>query len=331
MSPLDPRDDGVHRPDPARERWRESWYFKWWDFGQALGGDTTIGYRPARGHSGALNVLWGDGLPTLVAAELDHAPDHTRPHPVAGLTYEQEEPFGAWRIRFDGHLNDGGALAACDPAAVVPAGDSAGVATVPVAYDLRFAPDRPAYRYRDDPQWDGLFDGHVNEVGRVTGTVTIDGVTRAIDGRGCKDHSWGVRDWARPHGWRWVDMLFGDGGPELSLWRATFDGERWRQDGAIYAGSGAAVVAEPIVAFEESVSWADRPGAPRPARWEFAAASASHRLAGSAEIVCAVPLVYPIRDEHGRRTTAWIDRCRYRAVLEDGREAVGTVEFQRRV
>jgi hypothetical protein len=325
MTPVEPRHDLMHAPDLTRPRWRESFYFKFWDFRHRLGGDSTIGYRPARGHSGSLNIVWGHDIPTLVASEFDHAPDHATPYPVRGLSYERlEEPFGPWRIRFAGRLNDGGSDTGCDPHAVAPASEAE---SVPVSYDLLFTPDHPPHLYRENPEWDGLFDGHVDEVGRVTGTLTVGTTTYEIDGRGCKDHSWGQRDWARPRGWRWADLLFGDGGPEASLWRATFDGEQWLQDGAIYAGG----VADPLHAFAENATFARRPRAPRPATWSFDLRSAAHAIQGEAELLRVLPLAFPMRDEHGTEMTAWIDRCLYACTTTDGRQGAGTVEFQSRV
>ncbi|MDO8212417.1 hypothetical protein [Conexibacter sp. CPCC 206217] len=319
---VDPLHDLMHAPDLARPRWRESFYFKFWDFNHQLGGDSTIGYRPARGHSGSLNIIWGRELPTLVASELDHAPDHAVPHPAGGLSYEPVEPFGPWRLRFDGRLNDGGSAVGCDPRAVRAADSS----SVPVSYDLLFTPEQPAHIYRENPAWDGLFDGHVDEVGRVTGTLTVDGTTYEIDARGCKDHSWGQRDWARPHGWRWADLLFPEG-PEASLWRATFDGDEWLQDGAIYAGGEA----DPLTSFAERATFAPRDRAPRPQRWSFDLQSARHAITGEAELLRVIPLRFPMRDEHGTAMTAWIDRCLYASTTTDGRHGAGTVEFQSRV
>ena len=44
----------------------------------------------------------------------------------------------------------------------------------------------------------------------VSGTVTVDGETFAVDGQGQRDHSWGVRDWWA-FGWCWCSMRLEDG------------------------------------------------------------------------------------------------------------------------
>ena len=323
--PINPGDDLVHPPDPARERWRESYYFHVFDFRLGVGVFSSIGYRPSKGYSGSLHGVWGPGRPTLVATERAPHESHDDAHLVCGLRYGALEPLGAWRVGFDGRLNDAGTDPAVPLAAMEPVADSP-CRDVPVAYDLTFTPDQPAYRYREDPEWDGLFDGHIDEVGRVTGTITLDGETHAFDGRGCKDHSWGVRDWARPHGWRWADMLFEEG-PEVSFWRVTFDGRRWIHDGAVYADGAT----EPLESFEETVSFVTRDRADRPERWEFALGTARRELRGRAEIVAVVPMLFGIRGEQGRKAFMWNDKAVYRLELQDGRVGVGTAEFQFRV
>lgn len=266
--------------------------------------------------------MWGPDRPTLVATERARHGAHDDDHLVTGLSYRALEPLGPWELAFDGALNDAGTEVAVGLEAMDQVADSPW-ASVPVSYALIFTPDQPAYKYREDPEW----DGHVDEVGWVTGTITVDGRTHDFDGRGCKDHSWGVRDWARPKGWRWADMLFEEG-PEVSFWRVTFDGERWIHDGCVYADGAT----EAIDRFEETLTFAPREPADRPARWEFALTTVTGRaLRGRAEILRVVPLLFPIRDEHGARATMWNDRTVYRLVLDDGRVGVGSAEFQFRV
>jgi hypothetical protein len=324
MSPVDfdPKHDLVHTPDPERERWRESYYFQFIDFKLGIGGYHGPGYRPVKGYSGVLNVLWGLDVPTLVATEKGRYTTHDAVHPVGGLQWDILEPLKRWRIRFDGRLNDGGGDPAIPVEAVTSAAEASG-RLVDAAFDLIFERDQPAYLYREDPRWDGLFDGHIDEVGRVTGSLRMGEKTYEIDGRGSKDHSWGVRDWGKPRGWRWVDMLFEDG-PELTVWRATFDGTNWLDDGAIYVDG----TAEPVTAFSESVTFAPRPRADRPDLWEFDVRSENHVVRGRAEILRVVPLLFGFRDEDGNRGTMWNDRTVFRCETEDGRIGYGSAEFQ---
>ncbi len=324
MSPVDvdPRHDLVHTPDPNRERWRESYYFQFFDFNLGIGGFHGPGYRPMKGYSGVLNVLWGVDRGAMVATEKGRYESHDAVHPVGGLEWEIIEPLKKWRIRFDGMLNEGGLDPSVPVEAVVAAAEGEGP-QVAAAFDLEFVRDQPAYLYREDPRWDGLFDGHIDEVGTVTGSLRIGDDSVEINGRGCKDHSWGVRDWGKPQGWRWADMLFEEG-PELTVWRATFDGEEWLDDGAIYVDGAA----EPITSFSESVTFAPRPRADRPAVWDFDIASENHRVRGSAEILYVFPLLFPFRTRDGKRGIMWNDRSVFRCETDDGRVGYGSAEFQ---
>jgi hypothetical protein len=92
-------------------------------------------------------------------------------HPVGGFTWDILEPLKKWRIRFDGQLNVGGH----DPPSPSRRGrraDGTGE-KVDVSYDLIFERDKPAYIYDENPEWDGLFDGHIDEVGTVKGTLRV--------------------------------------------------------------------------------------------------------------------------------------------------------------
>jgi hypothetical protein len=324
MSPtdFDPVHDFVHTPDPERERWRESYYFQFVDFKQGIGGYHGPGYRPKKGYTGVLHLLWRLGGPTLVATEKGSYTRHDAVHPVGGFHWEILEPLKTWRIKFDGQLNDAGADPALPVEAVVAAADGTG-GKVDLSYELIFDRDKPAYLYDENPQWDGLFDGHIDEVGTVKGKLRLGAETFEIDGRGSKDHSWGVRDWGKPKGWRWVDMLFEEG-PEVTVWRATFDGTHWIDDGAIYLDGAA----EKVLSFAESVEFVARPRADRPASWKFDIASENHRLRGRGEMICVAPLLFPFRTREGARGMLWNDRTVFRCELDDGRVGYGSAEFQ---
>ena len=325
MSPtaFDPRHDLVHEPDPGVERWRESYYFQFVDFRQGIGGYHGPGFRPAKGYMGVLHLLWGHDLGSLVATEKGRYTTHDAVHPMGGFEWEIVEPLKTWRIRFDGRLNDGGRDVAVPVEAVVGVDDGPGE-KVDVSYDLVFDRDKPAYMYDPNPEWDGLFDGHIDEVCTVRGSLRVGDRTYEIDGRGSKDHSWGARDWSRPQAWRWIDMLFEDG-PEVTVWRATFDGRRWIDDGAIYVDSR---TAEKVTSFAESVQFAPRPRADYPASWEFDIASANQRLRGRGEMISVAPLLFPFRTREGTRGVMWNDRTVFRCELDDGRTGYGSAEFQ---
>lgn len=314
-----PDHDRVHPPrdDP---RWRESFYFSFFDAASGIGGFSSIGKRPAKGHSGFINVIWGPDMPTLVASEFGEMRRHDDRHSVDGLEYAPQGPYEPWRLTFDGRLNDGGDGVECDHAALGPVGRSP-AAKVDVGFELVFTPSAPPYMYEESDAWRDLFDGHVDEVGTVEGEVRIGAETHAIRGRGAKDHSWGVRDWFKPDAWRWIDLVRGDG-PELALWRASFGGE-WVGDGALYHGAAS----EALTSYEESVDTSDRARKPLPTRIEVEAASASQRLRLAGDVVRTVPILFS-KGEGGSKLTSWNDRALVRCSIEGGGEAWANVEFE---
>jgi hypothetical protein len=314
-----PNDDRVHEPggDP---RWRESYYFSFFGPEAGIGGFSSIGKRPSRGHAGFINVIWGPDMQTLVASEFDTIEGHDDNHSVAGLRYSAEQPFGPWRLDFQGSLNDGGAALECEHRALGPTGRSE-APKVDVGFELSFTPASSPYLYEERDEWRDLFDGHIDEVGVVEGEVRIGGQRHAISGRGGKDHSWGVRDWFKPQAWRWIDAVSAEG-PELELWRASFDGE-WVGDGAVFGDGGS----EAITSYEEEVTTAERPRKPIPVSFEADVGSEAQGVRLSGDVVRVVPIIFG-REIDGSRLTSWNDRALLRCRTGSGAEAWANVEFE---
>jgi len=310
----------VHEPR-AESRWRESYYFSFFDWNLGIGGFSSIGKRPAKGHAGSINVIWGPGIPTLVASEYGGTGDgHTDHYEVAGLRYRAAEPFGPWRLTFDGRLNDGGSGLECEHRALAPVARSP-APDIAVRYDLIFTPAAPPYLYEERDEWRDLFDGHIDEVGTMEGTLEIGGERHEVSGRGAKDHSWGVRDWFKPAAWRWMDVLAQDG-PEVALWRSRFDGD-WIEDGAVY-GEGRT---HALSAYRERVETVERPRKPRPARVAVEADAGEQAVAFDGEVVRIVPIFFG-RDAGDVRETSWNDRALVRGTTGDGAQAWANVEFE---
>lgn len=311
--------DRVHEPrdDP---RWRESYYFSFFDWDSGIGGFTSIGKRPAKGHAGSINCIWGPGIPTLVASEYGGIEGHADDHVVAGLRYGGNEPFGPWKLSFEGLLNDGGSGVECDYGALGPTARSAARKAF-VRYVLTFTPTYEPYLYEQREEWRDLFDGHIDEVGTVEGELEVDDQLIRIRGRGAKDHSWGVRDWFKPAAWRWMDVLSLEG-PELALWRARFNGE-WVEDGAVYVPRDVAG----LTSYAERIAHAERERKPLPTAIEFEAEAGGERLAARGEVIRVVPIFFG-RDVDGDRETSWNDRALVRFETETGAVAWANVEFE---
>jgi hypothetical protein len=78
--------------------------------------------------------------------------------------------------------------------------------------------------------------GHLEQHGRATGAVTVDGTEWQVDGFGLRDHSWGPRFWQAPDHYRWLTMNFGaDAGIAAAL---TVQRDSRRVEGGYIYGAG---------------------------------------------------------------------------------------------
>jgi hypothetical protein len=75
-----------------------------------------------------------------------------------------------------------------------------------IQLDARFEALHPAYAYSADhrgcPPWAAT--DRLEQSGRVTGTLTVDGKPYEFETTGARDHSWGTRNWTAPQHWKWV-------------------------------------------------------------------------------------------------------------------------------
>ena len=100
---------------------------------------------------------------------------------VAGLRIDIEKPLERFRLRY---------------------------AHGSTAFDLAWEAFSPAYKYPTPPSDE--FPGHIEQGGRVTGTVMLGGTEYPFDGLGHRDHSWGgERDWTKFKRWTYLSGEFG--------------------------------------------------------------------------------------------------------------------------
>jgi hypothetical protein len=127
-----------------------------------------------------------------------------------------EQPGARWRYQFSGFGR------------VV---DTAGLANGPLQdgpwtradLDLVFEAAGPVWNLSQDNLEHAWEHSHYEQLGRVTGTVTIDGSEVAFDGTGHRDHSRGPRDFTSVLDHAWVDCLF-PGGRFFALYRMRLPG-----------------------------------------------------------------------------------------------------------
>ncbi|SNT12387.1 hypothetical protein SAMN05421642_109218 [Rhodococcoides kyotonense] len=82
-----------------------------------------------------------------------------------------------------------------------------------VSIDLEFRGFHEPYRYGTHPQGCPSFfaDDRLEQSGRASGVLRIDGVDLTFDTVCQRDHSWGERDWGAMHHMKWINALTDDG------------------------------------------------------------------------------------------------------------------------
>jgi hypothetical protein len=205
---LDANHDLAH-PVEANTAWSESYYFNAYDPPTDTGFFTRIGVRPNEGTIDVGMSLWlpNDELAeyrfmreqrTMIDSDLE----------VGGVRYEMREPMQQWHLTMDAD------------ALVKPIRGDGDPRTAHVALDVTFDALTPAIG-ADGQGREGsgasvatgqsVGKGHLEQAGRWTGTVTVDGITHAwTEARGNRDKSWGPRRWGGPRMWRWFSINFGD-------------------------------------------------------------------------------------------------------------------------
>jgi hypothetical protein len=119
-------------------------------------------------------------------------------------SFTVEEPLQRWHARFDGTVN---ATSTRDAARgiVADAGDT------PLTVDLVFEGVSPVFSAgaaMDRQDWG---DGHLEQAGRVFGTIVVDGKRVPIDCHAFRDHTWGRRNYEGLDRHAWCYGIFPSG------------------------------------------------------------------------------------------------------------------------
>jgi hypothetical protein len=208
---LAPEHDFAHPVEPD-SAWSESYYFNAYDPGSDSGFFTRIGVRP---NEGTMDVGFSAWLPGGELAEYRHVVTQREmvgpPLVVGGVRYELLDPMKSWRIVADVEA----------PARACRRGGEP-THSVHLVVDVRFDAVSPAVG--TDGQRSGAphseeasaatgttGKGHLEQAGRWSGSMTIDGATHAWgDAFGNRDRSWGPRRWGGPSMWRWFSINLGE-------------------------------------------------------------------------------------------------------------------------
>jgi hypothetical protein len=202
-------DEGVHEPG-SEVNWNESRYVDFYDTTSGAGGWLRIGNRP--------NAGWAE---MSVVANLPDGRDaffFERANITANTlqsgnqSWEVVSPFDRTIVRYDGPvllLDE--AWAMTDP--------KVAFATAPRA-DCHIELDVRSFGLgsvmgQDQDQHHLIFlpgqaSWHYQHLCRSTGSITIGDTTWQVNGRGCKDHSWGPRNWHAKIYLRWLIGMVDD-------------------------------------------------------------------------------------------------------------------------
>ena len=173
-----------HQPndDP---RWQESWYLGWVDLKNRACGANHISLAPG-GHRDTHVWTW-----TMVDGKvIGRSQQHGMPLPDSDY---DDMAIGALHLRKSQE----------------PRRLQLAVAYPDAAADLQFVADCDPVELSLDRGDTVLGDRHYEMMGRVTGTLTMQGREIAIQGSGWSDHSWGARDFSTNISHRWMWASFG--------------------------------------------------------------------------------------------------------------------------
>lgn len=179
--------------------WNESYYFSLYDKANDILSFMRIGLKPNRRLKEIFCFfIMPDG--SLVGTK-DQVAYDSAIFSARGLTFQNLEPEKRWRLLFAGNL---GKIGAKDR---IPTN---------VHFDLVFETMNPVFNYREcvsgakERVSRTVASEHLEQFGRVTGHLLVEGKEYSIHGLGERDHSWGVREWNAPKMWAWINCQFNE-------------------------------------------------------------------------------------------------------------------------
>ena len=185
---IEARDDRRHAPAAdSLPLWNESYWFSFYDPAARIGVVTRMGILQNQGEANVWFYVSKDG-------KIAHRGTDLRCGVPAGdidalrmkdVTYRCLEPLRKFRLTYEG---------------------------TGASMDVTWSGAHPVFLYPVPPgTTESQFPRHIEQGGRVRGTVTVGGQSHAIDTVGHRDHSWGgERDWTRLQTWHYISGDFGD-------------------------------------------------------------------------------------------------------------------------
>lgn len=304
-SPVTAEDENRHAPG-SEPLWSESWYLDWAELDATAGGYVRLGLYPNLGVAWWWLYIVEEGRgPVLVRNHTLACPDSAAGEPVETLSgpgvsvdVEAVAPLERFVVRSAG--------AATRLGSAVDAFTGEGGTPCEVSIELTWTGVGPVFPYAMTTRYE--------QSARVTGTVTVDGRSRAVDVPGQRDHSWGWRDWWM-FPWNWTSGTLEDGTAFHGARSLLPDAELFHTGYTLEpAGAAGLLRSTDVVTVGVDV---DAEKLPLRARHVIG------DLAFEAEAALAAPLLLVADD--GRRTRFARALCRYRT--PDGRRGSGWTEY----
>jgi hypothetical protein len=180
--------------------WNESYYFSLYDKDNDILSFMRIGIKPNRRMKELFCFfIMPDGA---LIGKKEHEGYALFPSfSAGGLVFNIMRPEKLWRLSFNGELMK-----------------LSGATKTPTAafFDLVFETLNPVFDYREcvsgekEAASKSIASEHLEQFGKITGSLSIDGKEYKINGLGERDHSWGVREWNAPKMWAWLNCQFNE-------------------------------------------------------------------------------------------------------------------------
>ncbi len=198
---IEANDDKRHQPDTDDQLWGESWYFNFYDPKNRVGMFTRMGLYPNKDVANMAVLVVADGR------EVYNRAWHNLPLPegdidtgisLGGVTYRANEMLKSYSLTFADELT-------------------------PLNFNLCWEALMPPHNSMEGLQLNAATSFHLEQAGKISGTIKLRDTEWQIDGVGNRDHSIGIRNWAAftHHELAWP--VFEDG-TALGILRIYFEG-----------------------------------------------------------------------------------------------------------
>lgn len=190
--------DITHSAGTEKE-WNESFYFNVYDRESDICAFMRIGLKPNMDERSAFCfIMMPDGTSVGMMDQEGFGDGSLY---AKGLHFEVLEREKRWKMAFNGRMSRMTDNGPC---------------SVPVSFVLEFEARNEVFDYRECVDAEGerissqVASEHLEQFGKITGSLMVGEEQFDISGLGERDHSWGVRDWNAPKMWIWLTAQFSE-------------------------------------------------------------------------------------------------------------------------